>query len=166
MAGLVCGLVLGTAVIVGHAADPSDEQQIAHAAELAGVDAQDLQGAVNSTGLDPFVYLHRVGELDNPPPLSPVLAQPPPILGALSRANCIIGKESGGLDKPNNQRSGADGPGQYFPTTWARHVNLYRAATGYAGSLSLHSLSDVQRVMAFMLATYPGSRSEWVVAGC
>ena len=42
------------------------------AAQDAGVDPVDLQGAVNTTGLDPRVYLRGVGLLDNPPP------QPPP----------------------------------------------------------------------------------------
>lgn len=91
----------------------------------------------------------------------------PPLFGAVARADCIINKESGGIDTPNHQHSGADGPGQYFPGTWESHVSLYREATGYAGPLSLHSLSDVERVMAYVL-TLPGQSSHWrqTVGGC
>lgn len=82
------------------------------------------------------------------------------------RVECIIAKESGGLDVPNRQGSGAWGPGQYFPSTWAAHTALYRRATGYGGPLSLHSLADVRRVMGFILGTYPSMRSAWTVRGC
>lgn len=95
----------------------------------------------------------------------PQVALKPPVFGAIARADCIIDKESGGIDTPNRQHSGADGPGQYFPGTWDTHVSLYRAATGYAGPLSLHSLSDVERVMSYVL-TLPGQRSHWTVGGC
>jgi len=37
-------------------------------AAQAGVDSVDLQGAVNSTGLPPMVYLHSTGELPSPEP--------------------------------------------------------------------------------------------------
>jgi hypothetical protein len=82
------------------------------------------------------------------------------------RVECIIGKESGWQDVPNRQGSGAQGPGQYFPSTWAAHTALYRRATGYGGSLSLHSLADVRRVMAYVLSAYPWMRSAWTVRGC
>jgi hypothetical protein len=82
------------------------------------------------------------------------------------RVECIIQKESGGLDVPNRQGSGAWGPGQYFPSTWAAHTALYRRATGYGGPLSLHSLADVRRVMAYVLSAYPWMRSAWTVRGC
>lgn len=83
-----------------------------------------------------------------------------------SRVECIIQKESGGLDVYNRQGSGAAGPGQYFPGTWAAHVDLYRRATGYEDPLSLHSLADVERVMSFILSAYPWMRSAWTVSGC
>jgi len=37
-------------------------------ASQAGVDSVDLQGAVNSTGLPPMVYLRSTGELPSPEP--------------------------------------------------------------------------------------------------
>lgn len=130
------------------------------AAAAAHVDPVALQGAINSTGADPWAYLRGTGEL------APLPSPTPALRGAVSRADCIIAKESGGLDVPNRQGSGATGPGQYFASTWARHVALYRAATGYGGALSLHSLADVRRVMAWILAAIPSSRSEWSVSGC
>lgn len=159
-AGVVIGLVLGAAVSL-HADQAPSSETIA-LAEQVDVDPWDLQGALNSTGLDARTYLIQIGLLAPPPPPGP------PLIGArvLARVDCIIGKESGGNDVPNRQGSGASGPGQYFPSTWARHTALYRAYTGYAGPLSLHVLEHVRRVMAFMLAVYPGSRTEWSVAGC
>jgi hypothetical protein len=102
-----------------------------------------------------------VGDATDPP--QEIVA--PPISGAVARADCIISKESGGADVPNRQGSGASGPGQYFPGTWAAHVSLYRSETGYAGSLNMHNLSDVRRVMSYVL-TIPGYRSAWTVGGC
>jgi hypothetical protein len=134
--------------------------EVTSAAVQAGVDELDLLGAVVTTGLGPFEYLYDVGELQRPRPSTP------PLVGAVARADCIISKESGGRDVPNAQGSPARGPGQYFPGTWESHVALYRQGTGYAGPLSLHSLQDVRRVMAWILQHYPGSRSAWVVGGC
>ncbi|HYW86427.1 MAG TPA: hypothetical protein VFB50_01550, partial [Chloroflexota bacterium] len=59
--GVVVGVVGGAAFGI-HAADPDPEaassQQIAHAAELAGVDRTELEGAMDSTGItNPLVYL-------------------------------------------------------------------------------------------------------------
>jgi hypothetical protein len=48
---------------------PSDEALAA--AEQAGVDPLDLQGAANTTGLDPFRYLYATGELAAPSPAIP-----------------------------------------------------------------------------------------------
>jgi len=59
--------------------DPPQPSVVA-AAQDAGVDPIDLQGAVNSTGLDPRVYLRGVGQLDNPPPQPP----PQPVLATAS----------------------------------------------------------------------------------
>lgn len=149
-------LIVSLSQHVAYADDtPSDE--IIQLAEETEVDPIDLEGASNTTGLSPRQYLVAIG----------VLAPPIPApFGPMGRVDCIISKESGGLDIPNRQGSGANGPGQYFPGTWARHVALYRAATGYTGPLSLHSLADVRRVMGFMLQAYPRSRSEWSVGGC
>jgi hypothetical protein len=171
MARLAIGALFGVAIglVVGAALDISaepDERTVALAAE-AGVDPVDLLGAANTVAVDPRQYLYLSGELAPPPPQPPPYAPvAPSISGAVARADCIIRKESGGLDVPNRQGSGARGPGQYMPSTWARHSAMYRQATGYAGSLSLHSLQDVRRVMAWILAAHPSTRREWVVGGC
>jgi hypothetical protein len=102
--GLVCGLVLGTAVLVGHADDVQAE--VAAAAAVAHVDPVDLAGAVASTGVDPYTYLRSTGEL---PPL-PSQVSP--------RVACIIRVESRG-DPTAHNRSGASGLGQFLPGTWA-----------------------------------------------
>jgi Transglycosylase SLT domain len=117
--GLVCGLVLGTAVIIGHADDV--QASVAEAAKAANVDPVELQGAVNvleAHGMpsDPYGYLRSVGEL---PPLTP--PREPVVLpaGAYSaRVECIIRHESSGVPTAHN-RSGASGLGQFLPGTWA-----------------------------------------------
>jgi len=103
--GLVCGLVLGTAVLIGHADDVQAE--VAAAAAVAHVDPVDLAGAVASTGVDPYTYLRSTGEL---PPL--------PGQSYTSRVACIIRVESRG-DPTAHNRSGASGLGQFLPGTWA-----------------------------------------------
>lgn len=152
MKSLIAAAVL--AVLAVHPARASSD--VEDVAATAGVDPDDLRGAVNSTGLPARTYLEGVGELARPVPV---------LTGAVARADCIISKESGGLDVPNRQGSGASGPGQYYAGTWAAHVAIYRRATGYVGPLSLHSLTDVRRVMALIL-TIPGMRSAWTVSGC
>jgi len=85
LSGAVLGAVvmlIGGAAFGIHAQDPDPEaassQQVAHAAELAGVDEQDLRAAMDSTGIaNPLVYLRSVGELENPPPLP--APKPPPV---------------------------------------------------------------------------------------
>lgn len=130
------------------------------AAAEANVAVVDLLGAMSTTQQGARQYLVAVGELV--PPLPPG----PPYGSALARARCIIGRESGGLDIPNRQGSGATGPGQYFPSTWVRHTALYRGATGYQGPLSQHSLDHVTAVMSWILAAIPSTRGEWSVGGC
>jgi hypothetical protein len=168
MALLLAGLLTVTAVAVdldgqivpesGTTATVSSDT-LAAAAE-ANVAVIDVLGAIAGTPLTARQYLIAVGEL--PPPVPPG----PPYGAALARARCLIGKESGGLDIPNRQGSGAWGPGQYFPSTWARHTTLYRTATGYQGPLSLHSLEHVTAVMSWILAAIPSTRGEWSVSGC
>jgi transglycosylase-like protein with SLT domain len=116
--GLVVGVVAGAAAGL-HAQDPDDSQQVAHAAELAGVDPVDLKGAMNTTGVaDPFTYLRQSGEMEHPPPLPPppvkVIYQPP----SSAIAECIIQRESHGNPGAVNPRSGAAGLGQFLPGTW------------------------------------------------
>ena len=161
---LFAGLALVVALTQStvHAAEeeaPVSDETIQLAKEVE-VDPIDLAGASNTTGLSPRQYLVVTGVLAPPKPPTP------PIAGPMARVDCIISRESGGLDIPNRQGSGANGPGQYKPGTWASNVALYRAATGYTGSLSLHVLSDVRRVMGFMLSNFPASRSQWSVGGC
>lgn len=144
--------------------DGVDEDTIV-AAKEAHVSIPDLLGAMSSTHTTARQYLIGVGELEAPS-LAPPLLLGPPLGAAVARARCIIGKESGGADVPNRQGSGATGPGQYFPSTWARHTALYRAATGYAGALSLHSYTDVLAVMSWILGAIPTTRAEWSVGGC
>lgn len=118
--GTLVGVALGTAVIVSRAADPDPDPapQVAHAAELAGVDETDLRGAMNSVGsANPYAYLRSVGELENPPPTP---APVKPVLAAASSpvAECIIARESHGNPNAVNPRSGASGLGQFLPSTW------------------------------------------------
>jgi hypothetical protein len=109
--GLVCGLALGTLVLVGHADDVQAEVQ--QAAAVAHVDPTDLAGAVNTTGVDPYTYLRSTGEL---PPMPHDPPRPPP--PESGRVACIIRVESRG-DPSAHNRSGASGLGQFLPGTWA-----------------------------------------------
>jgi hypothetical protein len=103
LVGLAAGMLLGAACGLHAQEWPTDETLAV--ADEAGVDALDLQGAVNTTGLEPREYLIGVGELAAPPPPPATTAvhvyQPPPpaagwpIGGALGwRIWCIEGIES------------------------------------------------------------------------
>jgi hypothetical protein len=172
VASVLLSTLFGTAAkpVRAQELDRVNEDTIA-AANEAGVTLTDLLGAMSATQLPARAYLIGVGELSPTPPSpsSTAAALPaltPPLGAAVARARCIIGKESGGADVPNRQGSGATGPGQYFPSSWARHTALYRAATGYSGGLSLHSYTDVLAVMSWILAAMPSTRAEWSVGGC
>jgi hypothetical protein len=107
--GLVFGVVVG--VVAGAAAGlHADEAsaEVLEAAAAAHVDPVDLAGAVNTTGMDPFVYLRQVHELPDLPAPAPVNP----------RMECIIRVESRGDPNARN-RSGASGLGQFLPGTWA-----------------------------------------------
>jgi hypothetical protein len=167
MAIVLAGLLTVAAVAVdidGVTSGPTTSGSVSSdtlaAATEANVAVVDLLGAMSSTGLTARQDLVAVGELVPSPPPGP------PYGSALARARCIISKESGGLDIPNRQGSGATGPGQYMPSTWARHTALYRGATGYQGPLSQHSLDHVTAVMSWILAAIPSTRGEWSVTGC
>jgi hypothetical protein len=113
--GLVVGTIFGAAL--GLHADSVDAE-VVEAAAVAHVNATDLQGAVNSTGADPFDYLRGTGELPPLPSEAPpkvVSVQPPP---GSSRVACIVAHESQG-DPSARNRSGAAGLGQFLPGTWA-----------------------------------------------
>jgi hypothetical protein len=164
MARFAVSLVFGA--IVGHASPAfaaPDPDAVREAALAAKVAEHNLWDALLTVGEDdPKTYLYHTGELERPLPI----VVGPPYGAAVARARCIIGKEYGGLDVPNRQGSGATGPGQYFPSTWARHTALYRSATGYGGPLSLHSLDHVTAVMSWILGAIPSTRREWTVSGC
>jgi hypothetical protein len=106
--GVVVGVVAGAAAGL-HADEASAE--VLDAAAAAHVDPVQLQGAVNSTGADPFDYLRGTGEL---PPL-PTEPRPVPLS---PRVACIVAHESQGNASARN-RSGAAGLGQFLPGTWA-----------------------------------------------
>jgi hypothetical protein len=112
LAGLGAGLVIGTAVVVGHAQDDA----VSAAAAAAGVDVVALQGAVNTTGLDPVTYLCKVGEGACPAP--PRAAEPPP--GVWDRlASC---ESSGNWASRSNPLY--KGGLQMDPAFWARYGGL------------------------------------------
>lgn len=108
-AGVIVTTIAGAAVGL-HADEASAE--ILEAAAAANVDPVNLQGAVNSTGLDPFVYLRGVGELPPQP------ATPPPAPVASGRVDCIVHYESQDDARAVNPRSGAAGLGQFTLSTW------------------------------------------------
>jgi|SRR5215831_8062768 len=126
--GLACGLVLGTAILVGHAADPDTDPgpQITHAAELAGVDRTDLEGALTSTGFtNPIAYLRAVGELENPPPLPPPVASSPAssASGVSSVWSALAQCESSGIWN-RNSGNGYFGGLQEDMAFWVNHGGL------------------------------------------
>jgi hypothetical protein len=170
MAKFVCGAVFGIVVgIVGGAAigshaqdpDPDPAPQIAHAADLAGVDKTDLAGALATTGYtNPYAYLRAVNELEHPPQPTPAAAPPPPVVVAVSTAlaECIISRESHGNPWAVNPRSGASGLGQFLPSTWLT------TPQGRAG-LSVFDPVANRAAVNYMLAA--GRGREFVTyAGC
>jgi hypothetical protein len=164
--GLVCGLALGTLVIVGHADDV--QAAVLEAARAANVDPVQLQGAVNTLearGLDadPFVYLRSTGELGSPPRepvLPPSAAAPPaaPTSGVSARVACIIQVESRGDPNARN-RSGAAGLGQFLPGTW---VTTPQGKAGYsvfnaaANTAAIQWMIDVGRAREFDAVRFYG----------
>jgi hypothetical protein len=164
---VAASLLVSTLFGVGRPAEAQSLDELGEdtllVARETGDDLVDLLGAMSSTQQTARQYAVSVGELPGP--------QPPPSIGppygsAVARARCIISKESGGADVPNARGSGALGPGQYFPSTWAAHSSLYRAVTGYNGPLSLHVYDHVLAVMSWILGAMPSTRAAWAVSGC
>jgi len=89
--GLAVGVVVGAAI--GIRAEQWPTEATVDAAADAGVDALEIQGASNTTGLEPRDYLYSVGELARPvPPPEPGW----PFGGALAqRIFCVEAIESG-----------------------------------------------------------------------
>jgi Transglycosylase-like domain len=108
MALLMAGMLLMNTVA-------SDD--VATLAERAGVDQTDLQGAVNTTGLDPETYLVAVGHLP-PKPVSR------PTSSVWDR---VAACESGGRWGINTG-NGYYGGVQMDMTFWRRHGGLVYAA--------------------------------------
>jgi len=149
--GLACGFLLATGVLASHADDVSAE--VSQAAAAAHVDPVDLAGAVNSVGVDPYVYLRGTGEL---PPLPTSTDRPSPVSG---RVACIEAKESQGRNIANERGSGAVGVLQYMPGTFAAHA----AEMGHP-EWSPWSPPQARAVAAHDLAL--GRRAQWSVGGC
>ena len=136
VAGMALGLVLGTAIMISHADDVSAD--VSEAAAEAHVSAVDLQGAVNSTGVDPYTYLRGTGELPPPKPTS----VSGPVAGG--RVACIVARESQGNPNAHNA-SGASGLGQFLPSTWRT------TPQGQAG-LSVYNPTANRAAIAWMLS--------------
>lgn len=101
--GMAVGVVAGAAL--GLHAEQLPTEETTAVAEEVGISAWDLQGAVNTTGLEPREYLYEVGELARSTPPAPVCDWP--ICGALGqRIWCIEGIES------------AHGAAMYNPVSW------------------------------------------------
>jgi hypothetical protein len=151
--GAVVATVLGAAA--GLHADGAAED-VAHAAELAGVDVQDLQGAVNSVGVDPYTYLRSTGEL---PPLPPQSYTSQSYTSQSSaRAACIISHESQNNPRAVNPRSGASGLGQFLSSTWKT------TPQGRAG-LSVFDPAANRAAVEYMLAAGRAGEFQVVTSG-
>jgi hypothetical protein len=111
--GIVVGSTLGAALSL-HADDVQAEVQ--EAAAVAHVDATDLQGAVNSVGVDPYTYLRSTGEL---PPLPREPAKPP----RLTVWDRLVQCEASG-NWHNARNLIYKGGLQFDAPTWARYGGL------------------------------------------
>jgi len=102
-------------------------------ANEAGVNTEDLRGAVVTTKMDPAAYLYSTGELEPPPPPKPVaVASSAPAASVWTRlASC----ESGGNWRANTG-NGYYGGLQEDMTFWRRH-----GGTTYASRPDLASAS-------------------------
>ena len=121
--GIVVGSTLGAALSL-HADDVQAEVQ--EAAAAAHVDPVRLQGAVNTTGLDPYLYLRGVGELDPPPAPRPVSSPEPPAAVVSSRSGLwqrLAACESNG-NWHANTGNGFFGGTQTLQATWIANGGL------------------------------------------
>jgi hypothetical protein len=140
LVGMSAGVVIGTAVMAVHADDAdAKEAKTAAAAEEAGVEVQDLQGAMNTTGLTARSYLCAVQE--GPCPAPPL---PAPAYGVWdrlaqcesnSRWNIATGNGYyGGLqfDLPSWRAAGGTGlPSQASRAEQIRVAILWQARAGW-----------------------------------
>jgi len=159
VAGLVCGLVLGSAVIIGHADDVQAE--VLAAATAAHVDPVKVQEALDTMAhdgvqTDAWSYLRSTGELA---PTSLAAPYTPPPAASNARVACIEAKESQGRNIANTRGSGAVGVLQFMPSTFAAHA----AEMGHP-EWSPWNPAQARAVAAHDLAL--GRRGQWTVGGC
>jgi hypothetical protein len=121
--------LIGAMALVLVAAQPEAVEAIA---EQAGVDVTDLQGAVNSTGLDPKTYLQMTGEL----PL------PVPTYGIWDRLAACESQGNWGANTGNGFYGGL----QFLLSTWR--------ANGGSGMPHQASRSEQIRVATIVQARY------------
>lgn len=150
-------LLAAAMLLLSTGAVAPDEEMVVLAASV-GVDPVALQGAVNSTGASPVVYLAHEGLLETPKAQA-VSAPAQSDYGPSSRVACIEAKESRGLNVPNARGSGAVGVMQYMPSTFASHAR----EMGHP-EWSPWNPSQARAVAAHDLAL--GRRSQWSVGGC
>jgi Transglycosylase-like domain len=130
----VAALIGAVALFAVAAAQPEELEALA---AQAGVDVTDLHGAVNTTKLDAWTYLHMTGELQSAPPVRPV-----PETGIWDRlAQC----ESNGRWNANTG-NGFYGGLQFLPSTWQ--------ANGGSGSPHLASRAEQIRVAQIVQSRY------------
>lgn len=104
------GLLLAASLLTIVTAHPAKAaEDITTVATEAGVDPTDLEGAVNSTQLEPREYLQAVGEIARPVPVRTV---------PTGRLACIARVESHNDPDARNPRSGAAGLFQFLLSTW------------------------------------------------
>lgn len=130
-------LLIGLAMVV--TTMTADDEVVSAAAE-AGVNEQDLRGAMSSTGMDAHTYLVAVGELK-----AAAAAVTPPVNVMSSRVDCIIRHESENNPYAKNPRSGAAGLGQFLSGTWQS------TPQGKAG-LSVYDASANRAAVAWMIS--------------
>lgn len=126
-------------------ADTEPDEQTQAAADEAGVDARDLLGAMNTTGLDAQTYLTAVGELPvTSSGAAPALACGWPICGPLgTRLYCIEGAESHHNGAAVNPSSGAAGWLQWLPGTARRWgVQIGNRWSEWQGAAAIAALGD------------------------
>jgi hypothetical protein len=118
------------------------------------VDPVDLQGAVNTTGLDALEYLWATGEVDRPQPV--VVVAVAPVSSVWTR---LKGCESPGLGWNANTGNGFEGGIQFLNSTW--HAN---GGGRYAQHAYQASADQQIAVGATLLARSGGRFTAW--PGC
>lgn len=139
VAGAVFGLVVGTVLGAAAGLHADDVQaEVQEAAVVAHVDPVELQGAVNSVGVDPYTYLRSTGEL--PPIALSGPAPPPPVSSVWDRlASC----ESSGRWNASTGNGFAGGL-QFQLSTW----RAYGGTGSPAQASRAQQIAVAQRVLA------------------